>query len=103
MLRTVPALTALRALMIVSTPITDLPSEVCALATLEHLELRDNGKLTALPETLLGLTGLKTLELTQNAITELPAWLAKLPKLEQLIVKEPGVSEWPPELSKFRR
>lgn len=90
MLRSLPKLAALKKLVIAGTGLKALPPEIGALAKLEHLEVRGNKQLAAIPDEASQLK-LKTLIVYDNAITQMPASLKSVPDKR---VNEPKLAGW---------
>ncbi len=92
-------LTSLIHLSIAENRIESLPSELCAIKTLEEL-LLDGNRLRILPPNLGVLTRLRTLSATRNNLLELPSSLGDLRKLRLLNVESNKLQKLPVELSR---
>ncbi|HAN76257.1 MAG TPA: hypothetical protein DCQ31_00030 [Bacteroidales bacterium] len=80
--------------------ITELPSEIGNLITLEHLDLSYN-QITELPVQLFNLTNLKTILLVRNKIKVIPPAISNFKNLQLLDVSYNLLSELPKEMGKL--
>ena len=79
--------------------LTELPVEICELASLRNLDMSTNEQIADLPDCIGRLTNLELLNLSANAIMELPMSMSRLLQLADLNLCRNRLACLPAQLS----